>query len=1087
MALSPNTVGLTLVSASAGSGKTHRLSQEVLQALTRDEEPIPPSSLVAVTYTTKAQAELESRLRRNLIEQGQVARAESLPLAYLGTVHSVCLRLIKEFALDAGLSPSVDGLPREAARRLLQESLEWRLDLALRECVETLAKQLELNLDPQTAQLDWITPVEQIMTLARNNRINPEALPMMAKRSWEELHGLLGPALSDGTELERQLAGDLELAIAAIAKLADGQQNTQLALETLKDARRSLEHGSLPWSVWNKLTKLKPGKRGLQLVASVQTTASQYLTHPRLHTELRELCELLFEAARVGLEAFAQWKEQRGLADYVDMIDGALSLLDVPEVQNELKARLKLLVVDEFQDSSPVQLALFSRIHTLCGRSLWVGDRKQCIFEYAGADPALMEAVNRWALERSGRTEILTTNFRSRPELVNLVSVLFSRAFAAHGHHDEEVVTSPSREAIAGLDALAPTGVWWVDSQKELECVAEGVRRLLADPAATPVMDRQTECVRPLQASDVAVLVATNSNAEALAAALKRRGISSALARTGLMSTPEGTLLVATLRFLADSRDTLASAEIEALLGFSNGDHEQWLNRRMASHAQKERSHDSAVLQTLNELRSHAAVLSPSEVVDLVLNRVDFGSLAWRWPDRQQRLSNLDALRALVVNYEARATYLREAASLQGLLRYFEESKVKTKQQDEERASDEQHVVGQANAVVLSTYHKSKGLEWPVVVLAGLARTKPREIFNVHPASESETFDAADPLGQRWIRYWPWPLGLQKDAVLRERAQASDVGLKLAQRESRERVRLLYVGFTRARDHLILAVPKTKKGDVRSAWLDELKDAGGPLLELPNPDDVTPMLRVRSQRDVTHEVNARVWSLSEVNTGVPAHDEPARRWYAPAMQQCAPVPYVITPSDAVNAGITLPQFSIRRCERLSRRVPFDSPQGKSWDEIGTAVHAFLAADDGSLLQPERQSLGERILLDAGLLGAFSAQDLITASDALRTFVVTRWPDATWHREVPIEAILNTPHGARAVRGTIDLWLETNDGGVLIDHKSYPGASSDWPAQTLKHAPQLYTYGLALRAAGKHVLGYYVHFAIGGGMVEVGVC
>src|SRR5690606_18391719 len=90
-ALHTSARGLTLVGASAGSGKTYRLSREVSDSLAADAQGMSPQALVAVTYTTKAQAELESRLRRDLVARGLYTRAESLPLAYLGTVHSVCL------------------------------------------------------------------------------------------------------------------------------------------------------------------------------------------------------------------------------------------------------------------------------------------------------------------------------------------------------------------------------------------------------------------------------------------------------------------------------------------------------------------------------------------------------------------------------------------------------------------------------------------------------------------------------------------------------------------------------------------------------------------------------------------------------------------------------------------------------------------------------------------------------------------------------------------------------------------------------------------------------------------------------------
>src|SRR5690606_15034856 len=214
----------------------------------------------------------------------------------------------------------------------------------------------------------------------------------------------------------------------------------------------------------------------------------------------------------------------------------------------------------------------------------------------------------------------------------------------------------------------------------------------------------------------------------------------------------------------------------------------------------------------------------------------------------------------------------------------FDETQLAIKQQDEERASDEQHVVGVEDAVNLSTYHKAKGLEWPVVILADLNRTKPREVFDVLPETDRDGFDATDPLGQRWIRYWPWPLGAERNAPLRELAASSSAGRRLAQRESRERVRLLYVGFTRAKDHLVLLVPITKKGEQRSAWLDELRDADGPLLDLPPPDVMPATLRIRGVSAAAASFPARTWRLSGEKSNAPLPKDEARYWYKSGTQ-----------------------------------------------------------------------------------------------------------------------------------------------------------------------------------------------------------
>ena len=183
--------------------------------------------------------------------------------------------------------------------------------------------------------------------------------------------------------------------------------------------------------------------------------------------------------------------------------------------------------------------------------------------------------------------------------------------------------------------------------------------------------------------------------------------------------------------------------------------------------------------------------------------------------------------------YEERCARERAAATIAGLLRYFDEAAQVVLVRDEERASDEQHVGTGDGAVAVLTYHRAKGLEWPVVILGSLDRSERRNAFEVSPETDRPEFDPGDPLAGRWIRYWPWPFGPQKKTPLTDVAAASPEGKAVALREERERVRLLYVGFTRARDHLILAARAGAKGPT-VAWLNELCDAEEkPLVQLP--------------------------------------------------------------------------------------------------------------------------------------------------------------------------------------------------------------------------------------------------------------
>ena len=220
--------GITIVGASAGSGKTYRLTEVVSGAIDpAGEHRLGLESLVAVTYTRKAHAELQARIRRTLVGAGAFDEALRLPLAYLGTVHAACLRLLQEFAIDAGLSPNVDVVAEDAGK-LLRQSLEASLEPAARARLEGLAARFKLRWDPKIKRTEWLTPVADIMDLARSNRIPPEDLAGMAERSAAGLLALLPvKEEKDGDAIDDALARELAKAANALAKANDETKTTQ--------------------------------------------------------------------------------------------------------------------------------------------------------------------------------------------------------------------------------------------------------------------------------------------------------------------------------------------------------------------------------------------------------------------------------------------------------------------------------------------------------------------------------------------------------------------------------------------------------------------------------------------------------------------------------------------------------------------------------------------------------------------------------------------------------------------------------------------------------------------------------------------
>ncbi len=1092
--------GITIVSASAGSGKTTRLTRQVTDAVAPSSaNPIALDGLFAVTYTRKAHAELAARIRRKLVEEQAFDLARELPLAYLGTVHAACLRLLQEFALDAGLSPHVDVVAGDQGK-LLRESLDFALPAELRERLDRLAESVELHKSSKENRFDWTLPVDKIMNLARSNRIAADALPQMAARSADALLALFPHPEADGSAIDSNLERQIAIALQRVGE-GDGVKKTTETIEELREAQRLMQDGELRWSGWVKLSILDPSKPTRALVAPVCEAAIRYEAHPRLHADIRDLTMAVYEAAASGLEGYQAWKTRQRVVDYVDMLDRALSLLEAPRVREVLGARLELAVVDEFQDTSPIQLALFVELHKLVGASAWVGDRKQCIFEYAGADPQLMDAVSAWVSSAGGHAERLVDNYRSRPELVAACSEVFSHALARHGFSAADVQVGAKRSG-APLAGLAPMGLFCLDVNKASEAaiaIASGVARMLSDSAATAVVDRTSGVVRPVRAGDIAVLVATNKEAEEIASALHARNVRASVARAGLLATPEGTLADSALRWLLDGTDSLAAATIDALTGFDGKLPEQWLRRVLENQraAPEERVDPVGGWRAaLVSVRDKAGALSPTEALDAAMDALDAVTLCARWPRGPERMANLEALRTLARTYEERCGEEREASTIAGLLRYFDAARRAMYVRSEMIASDDQHVTSDDESVTVCTYHKSKGLEWPVVVLASLDRGDRRNAFDVLPQSDAAEFDPAHPLSKRWIRYWPWPFGQQKSKIpLADKAARAPEGRDVAAREERERTRLLYVGFTRARDHLVLAVKvKRNKDDVmkpETAWLNELADhKDEPILSLPTgaADGTSGSVSVRRADGTTAVFATRVWRLKADVPPTEVGSRPEPVWFARPAERPSRLAYKIRPSasqaDWPEVEDAVGQARIGRVERLEGAIEL---AGKAYDYevLGTATHAFFAADVPGLGPEARVACAVRLLHAVAMRGYVRGDELVGASDALRAWADAHWPGARWHRELVVEAVVTSAHGERKVSGIVDLLLETDDGVVVVDHKTFPGVGEGaWRKKALEVAPQLAVYAKVLERSGAKVLGTWVHLPMGGGMVEV---
>ncbi|HWO23547.1 MAG TPA: UvrD-helicase domain-containing protein [Kofleriaceae bacterium] len=1095
-------MNVRIITASAGSGKTFRLTQELDAAIAARRAR--PEGIVAATFTTHAAVELIERARARLLMGGRAREAQQLLAARIGTVHAVCGMLVEEFAFELGLSPAVRVLDDAAAE------LELRRALA-RVVTEARASELERLRARFEPERDWRGEVRRIVEAARTNGLGGAALGACAERSIRELDACLGAEAAgdlDG-ELARAMAG----ALAAIEVCADATQATaEYAARVGGYAAELSRSRELPWGAWAWLAKRGPAKRSAACALAVQEAARRHPAHPRLRAELRALIAILFETAAQGLEAYQAHKRAHGAVDFVDLEALALELLRRADVRAALAGQIDLFLVDELQDTSPIQLAVFLELARLATASIWVGDPKQAIYEFRGTDPALVDAAAEslaehaaepWLGEQAARAiagpriEALGTSYRSRPALVGVTSEIFARAFAHQGIPEE-------RTRLAAADVAEPAGLgeilehWPLDVDRargtdneagRAAAVAAGVRALLGRAPAVRARGGAPGAIRAACRGDVAVLCRTNSQCQAVADALGALGVAAVVPRVALLATAEGQAARAGLALWVDPRDGLAAAELARLVAYP-ADLDAFVARALEA-PRGAAFHGEPCVARVLAAREAARDLGPVAAVDAVIAATGLRELCAGWGDAAQRLGNLDALRAHATVYARGAGAGAgpggggSAPTIAGLVAYLDGLTAVGGTWQRVRADRQAVLVGE-DAVTVSTWHRAKGLEWPIVVLFGLERVREPVSYGVHVLCDRGELDLADPLGGRWIRCWPNPYGTaNQGGAVRDAIEATAAHAALVGRAEREALRLLYVGWTRARDRLVIAA---RRGQLLGGVFGTLA-ALDPALA-PSPLD-EPAVAVAASGGGGGVARVR-WAGVEVSVRVapcepapPARLPPEPGTVTIGREHAPYVPARRAPSAAPPVSCALGEVVALGPRLRIRGVP-------QMEAIGDAIHGFLAIDrpepagapahDTAAASAERLALAQDLLAAYGVAEHVVAADVVAAGSRLWAWIAARFRGARIYREWPIS---HRVASGTLVAGTADLVLVGDLGVVVIDHKTFPGAADAAAERALGYSGQLAAYAAALRAAtGAPIASTWIHFPVRGRLVEV---
>ena len=814
------------VRAGAGSGKTTSLVDRVVSLI--EDAELEISQVGAITFTKKAAAELRYRLRAKLLQRRDAHDAnanalqgaiDNLGSATIGTIHSFAQRLLEGWGTAIGL-PMVFAVMEEVASRIYFEGhfgnfmercfstpssaelLGWLLDLDLRATsLGNLAYSLdnggEIDLDALVGSnfsfMDIAIVKGQLLTIAQSMI----ELPTMSGCGEAQVKGdSLAVRMHDIANTGKELVGlinqgDLSSAVGKVSnrlyplppsfKVSNvGNKGNWPSTSELADARGAVIGCGLQIQEFRE-------KFSHDLVAAVISLIAGFLV------ELR--------ARRVS----------EGLLTYSDLLINATRLLESCSgaVMAEIRSRYRVLLVDEFQDTDPLQLRLIRAVadfgddYRRAGDShvaplFFVGDPRQSIYRFRGADIDSYLGVASVIPAEDQVT--LSVNFRSKIAITNWVNQCFGVLFGAVGGIEDSGLLAVRDCALNG------PAVWLVGSDSDKDEIGSVALRRhceagLVTSAILQMIDQGFEVedagvVRKMRLGDIAILVPDRGFLGALLGSLASAGINySASNTTSLYSEPLIRDLF--LAFRAASRPFDDKAWFDALRSPLLGVSAQVLFDFSQSHRSLHRaidlwrsgndtlaaSLDSTLLAGLSVLEDtyrKSQVADLSSVVEFTLGRLKIRELAVSLPNVDEVWRRIDFVIAQAKDY-GRQVSPSLHSWVDFVFRHEEERGKVTESDGADIGTDSLRVM---------TIHGAKGLEFPIVILTGMSSSVPKSSASRVLIKTNAGVEFA----------------LNSELKSQNFAEArSEEDIK----DRQERIRLLYVGATRARDHLVITIPAT--------------------------------------------------------------------------------------------------------------------------------------------------------------------------------------------------------------------------------------------------------------------------------------
>ncbi|HEY3144406.1 MAG TPA: UvrD-helicase domain-containing protein [Acidimicrobiales bacterium] len=1068
------------VEAGAGSGKTRALVDRVLALVVVGDVPL--AAIAAITFTEKAAAELRDRIRTTLsteaadaLEAGDELRSvrcrqaiDDLDGAAIGTLHSFAQRILSEHPVEARLPPRIEVLDEVASMVAFDDRWTAFLDDLLDD--PTLARPILLL---TSAGVRLPTLREIAVSFNQNWDLVEESAPRepVDVPEWgDQLVELLAEVDALAEECDNchdeddplfQLLCNLRDWAEQVRAAPD--ESARLALIRLEGGRPKASpngKGAKPrWANGHDLPKLR------SRIAAVQTRCEQ-LANEIAHAAL---VRVVVELRSFTLDA-AEERRHDGRLEFHDLLVMARQLLrdpsDGPAVRAALAAHYRRVLIDEFQDTDPIQVELavlvasddptastrpWQEAEPEPGRLFFVGDPKQSIYRFRRADVALfLEVAARFGGD--DRRLALTTNFRSGTGLVAWINMLFGRLMASE--EDTPTATQPVYEplvaertdagvgpAVAVLGRAAHSDLPTADDLRTREAtdVAAAVQQILAEGwLVDRSADWQQPDWHPARAGDITILLPTRLSLPFLEDAFIDAGIAY---RTESASLVYGSRTVrdlfATLRAIDDPSDelTVVSALRSPLFGCGDDD---LFTFRAEQHGRFDYSRGRAetvdpehpVARALAYLRAahddQRRWSTPSELIDQVVRDrrvLEMAGGEGRARDLWQRIR--------LVTDQARAW----TDTTNGTLRQYLDW-VRHQSAPGSRVAEAVLPETDDDAVRIMTIHAAKGLQFPIAVLAG-----------------QSTLPYTRMAGAQVI--WPPGAPCILNVGRRVTSPAFEAWRPLDEQMSHdERIRLLYVACTRARDHLVLSVHRRQRAQPAAS---PSRFSNAELLVEALGDDLPNDLLTATPTQQTFGFGRR-----EPVPDQPAPLLPFDQW---RQQRADALARGGRPRTVAATALTDEGRPDAEADPGLRKRPGDMDlppwrKGRYGTAIGRAVHGVLQVIDLA----SGRGLDDAVAAQAAAEGVVGheqhvralAQAALTAPSVIDAARSPHW------REVYVAVPVGS---GRTIEGYVDLLYRGPDGLVVIDYKTGPAAPDDDLAPLVeRYTLQGASYALAVTEA-----------------------